>query len=75
MAIRTAQVVSSMTTTAPDPSIVPAAARASKDIGRLVSVTHGALAPPGMTALRLRPPGMPPASSMSSPRVVPSGAS
>ena len=75
MAMRTAHTVSSMTTTPPEPSIVPAACSPSKDIGREVSVTQGALAPPGITAFRPIPLGMPPAISMSSPSEVPRGAS
>ena len=53
---------SSMTITAPEPSIVPAAAIESKSSGVSISaaVSTGTDEPPGMTALSSRPSGMPP---------------
>ena len=53
---------SSMTMTAPEPSIVPAAAIASKSSGVSTwsAVSTGTEEPPGMIAFSSRPSGMPP---------------
>ena len=53
---------SSMTMTAPEPSIEPAFAIASKSSGVSTSaaVRTGTDEPPGMTAFSARPSGMPP---------------
>ena len=63
-ALRTMQVVSSMKTTAPEPSIVPASFSASKSIAMSVVVSSGALAPPGMTAFIFRIPPTHPAGEL-----------
>ena len=55
---------SSITITAPEPSIVPASAIESKSSGYWISpaVSTGTEDPPGMTAFSLRPSEMPPPS-------------
>ena len=59
------QVVSSSTTTPPDPSIEPALATLSKSMPISISsdFNTGVLDPPGTTALSARPLGMPPPTS------------
>ena len=60
------QVDSSKTITPPEPDIEPAALTASNSSEMSISwaASTGEDEPPGMTALSLRPPTMPPASSM-----------
>ena len=62
------QADSSKTMTPPEPDMEPAALTASNSIEMSISwaASTGAEEPPGMTALSLRPPTMPPASSMMS---------
>ena len=61
-AARTTQVVSSMTTIEPEPSIEPASPTSSWPSGRsrCSGPNHGAETPPGMNALSSRPSRMPP---------------
>ena len=57
---------SSITITAPEPSIVPPSAIESKSSGYWISpaVNTGTDEPPGMTALSFRPSGIPPPMSV-----------
>src|SRR5579885_849714 len=76
--ILTMQVVSSITTTAPEPSIEPALFSESKSIVQPIITSPGSTGaeePPGITALSLRPFHTPPAISSSSLNGVPSGTS
>jgi hypothetical protein len=68
-------VVSSITITAAEPSMLPALARLSKSMRMPLSaaVSMGADAPPGMNALSARPRYMPPQPSRSSWKVTPIG--
>ena len=69
------QVVSSMTITAPEPSMEPALAIASKSRSVCIMMSPGmtgAEEPPGITALSFLPPRIPPAISSSCANGVPS---
>src|SRR4051812_6084901 len=74
---RTTQVVSSNSCRARVPSMEPAAPTPSKSSGtsRWSSVSSGVDEPPGVQNFSGRPPRMPPARSISSRSVMPSGAS
>ena len=65
---RTMQADSSKTMMPPEPAMVPAALRASNSSETSISLaaSTGAEEPPGMTAFTLRPPRIPPQSSMMS---------